>query len=198
VRGSTVLLLILAVSLFAGAASEGYDRLWEAHFLKNLTLPAAGHLQPATWFGILGAGAALLGLLAVHIAVKRLDAADPRAITGWLYALTGLRIAGTLAFALAGSFVQAVVAFWSLGIIGTLTAPLLNTWLNRNIESGSRATVLSMLSQSNALGQTVGGPFVGAVGTRWSIRSSLVLAAVLLSPTLALYHSINGRKELVQ
>lgn len=192
VRGSSILLLILAVSLFAGAASEGYDRLWEAHILKNLTLPAAGHLQPATWFGILSAGATLLGLLAAHIAVKRLDVANPRAITGWLYALTGLRIAGTLAFALAGSFVWAVVAFWSLGIIGTLTAPLFNTWLNQHIESESRATVLSMMSQSNALGQTVGGPFVGAVGTRWSIRSSLLLAAVLLSPTLALYHSVRG------
>lgn len=40
-----------------GAFSEGFDRLWEAHFLTGFTLPVVrlpwiGQLDPIAWFGI--------------------------------------------------------------------------------------------------------------------------------------------------
>jgi hypothetical protein len=50
-----------------------------------------------------------------------------------------------------------------------------------------RATVISMGSQANALGQTAGGPVIGAVGTLAGIRAALALAGLILSPALALY-----------
>lgn len=56
-----------------------------------------------------------------------------------------------------------------------------------NIPGSVRATVLSMLSQSNALGQTAGGPVVGWIGNRLSIRASLLAAAVLLVPIVCVY-----------
>ncbi|HVG00243.1 MAG TPA: MFS transporter, partial [Chloroflexia bacterium] len=37
VRASPVLLFFMALTLFAGASTEGMDRLWEAHFLQNFT-----------------------------------------------------------------------------------------------------------------------------------------------------------------
>ena len=44
------LLAILGIAAFAGMWSEGFDRLWEAHFL-DIGLPAIGGLDPVVWFG---------------------------------------------------------------------------------------------------------------------------------------------------
>lgn len=60
-------------------------------------------------------------------------------------------------------------------------------WLNQGLQPGVRATVISIGSQSNALGQVAGGPVVGAVGTLAGIRAALTVAALTLSPALLLY-----------
>jgi hypothetical protein len=56
-----VLSLLLMWAIVAGAASEGVDRLWEAHLLVNFSIPALGNLSPVTWFGILEAGGLIVG-----------------------------------------------------------------------------------------------------------------------------------------
>jgi hypothetical protein len=47
VRGHHVLLLIVVITFFAGAASEGFDRLWEAHLSKRW-LPEPGEWIPSS------------------------------------------------------------------------------------------------------------------------------------------------------
>lgn len=59
VRRTPVLILLLG-ELFYGVFSEGFDRLWEAHFLTNLnmpvlSLPVIGKLDPIAWFGVFAA-----------------------------------------------------------------------------------------------------------------------------------------------
>ncbi len=61
-----------------------------------------------------------------------------------------------------------------------------NTWLVRQIDPRVRATVLSMRGLLNALGQAGIGPAIGAVGNR-SLRAALVIAGLLITPTLVLY-----------
>jgi len=58
-----------------------------------------------------------------------------------------------------------------------------------------RATVISMGSQANALGQVAGGPAIGAVGTLAGIRAALVGAAITLSPSLWLYARAIRRRD---
>jgi DHA3 family tetracycline resistance protein-like MFS transporter len=41
-----VILLLIGVELFMGASSEAFDRLKEAHFLRDIGLPAVGQLDP--------------------------------------------------------------------------------------------------------------------------------------------------------
>jgi hypothetical protein len=94
---------------------------------------------------------------------------------------------GVLVFALTGSLVFAIGAFWLVGIARRLGEPLYLAWLNQGLEPGVRATVISMGSQSNALGQVAGGPAIGAVGTLAGIRAALAAAAITLSPALLLY-----------
>jgi hypothetical protein len=44
-----------------------------------------------------------------------------------------------------------------------------------------------MSGQSDAIGQVVGGPGVGAIGRWFSIRAALVTAGFILLPAIALY-----------
>jgi hypothetical protein len=61
-------------------------------------------------------------------------------------------------------------------------------WLNRNIDDSSvRATVISMTGQADAVGQTAGGPALGAIGNAWGIPAALLAGAVVLTPAIALY-----------
>ncbi|MFW9894147.1 MAG: MFS transporter, partial [Candidatus Thorarchaeota archaeon] len=64
VRKRSVLLTFLAIGVFIGLSSEGYDRLWTAHILENFRFPSAGNLNNQTWFGIMRFGSMLLTLAA--------------------------------------------------------------------------------------------------------------------------------------
>jgi MFS transporter, DHA3 family, tetracycline resistance protein len=69
-----------------------------------------------------------------------------------------------------------------------LKDPLYVTWLNKNVEDSSvRATVNSIASQSDAIGEVAGGPAIGVVGTVGSLRAALVATGLLLTPAIALY-----------
>lgn len=187
IRSQPILMLILFVTLFTGAASEGYDRLWEAHLIAEIGFPELAAISMPMWFGIIAALAGLLGLIVVGIVEKRLDVNNERIVLVGMFTLTGLKIAAMIAFAFSPSFSWALVALLLIGVIQSLSSPLYDTWLNLNIESSVRATVLSMMGQSNALGQTAGGPAVGWIGTRFSVRASLVAAAILLAPILIVF-----------
>jgi DHA3 family tetracycline resistance protein-like MFS transporter len=60
-------------------------------------------------------------------------------------------------------------------------------WVNQRLDSQVRATVISMSSQVDALGQIIGGPIVGAIGTLVSLRAALLSSAAILSPVLILF-----------
>jgi DHA3 family tetracycline resistance protein-like MFS transporter len=78
VRSRPVLLTLLAVTAFAGMSSEGFDRLWEAHFLKNYGLPELGGLDPVVCFGVINAGTLVLGFVAAEILGRVLDVGSGR------------------------------------------------------------------------------------------------------------------------
>lgn len=187
VRSQPILLLILLVTLLSGAASEGYDRLREAHLITDVGFPQAVPFSMAVWFGVIAALTAFLGIFAVRFTEKRLDVNNERLVMAGMFILTSLRVAAVLTFALSPNFWWALASLLLVGVIEAVSSPLYDTWLNMNIPSGVRATVLSMLSQSNALGQTAGGPIVGWIGNRLSIRASLTVAAVLLLPIAGVF-----------
>src|SRR4051812_30666904 len=108
-----------------------------------------------------------------------------------LLALAALSILGVLSFALAGNFVLALAAFGLKAVAGSLLYPLYNAWLVRQIDPQVCATVLSMSGQTNALGQAGVGPAIGAVGNR-SLRAALVVAGLLIIPTLRSTHARCG------
>ena len=54
--------------------------------------------------------------------------------------------------------------------------------------------MLSALGQGDALGQVVGGPIVGTIGTVMSIRAAMVAASVLHTGVLALLLRARGQR----
>jgi len=188
VRRTPVLLLILAISAFWGAWSEAYDRLGEAHVIRDVGLPSFVGLSFVVWFGVISAASLLLSLLVARPANRRLEHAERQTITRvLLFADIGL-IATVVVFGLAHAFWLALVAMLATNTIRGLVAPLFSSWLNQSItESSVRATVFSITSQADAIGQWTGGPAIGAVGNAFGIRAALVLGASLLSPAVALY-----------
>jgi MFS family permease len=107
-RHHPLLLLLTVVTLFNGAAAEGYERLWQIHLIEGIGFPDAA-VSMAVWFGLL--------------------------------------------IALAPNFTLAITAVLLLGVVSSVSDPVYATWLNTKLPSRNRATLLSMISQSDALGQ---------------------------------------------
>ncbi len=198
VRGRPVLLAILGIGLFLGLYSEGFDRLSTDHMLKSFVLPDFGGLQPVAWMGIIGIIGNFLSALATRFVERRLDMKDGRAMPRALFIISTLLLASIMGFALAGSFVMVVLMRWAVSILRTLHDPIETTWINQNVESNVRATVISIRGQVDAIGQVIGGPPVGLIGDTFGVRAALVASGLILSPVLYLYARVLRRsKEVV-
>ena len=101
--------------------------------------------------------------------------------------LNGVLVAGIASFALAPGFALALAGFWTLSIARRLEGPVTNTWINQQIPSEVRATVLSMNTQADSLGQFLGGPALGALARGVGLRAALLVTAGLLVPVQGLY-----------
>jgi MFS transporter, DHA3 family, tetracycline resistance protein len=189
-RGSALveILLLVGVAFFMGASSEAFDRLKEAHFLRDVGLPAVGDLDPVIWFGIFWLAGMILGFSAIGRLIKSVERRGREAVTQFLFGFTLLELGAMLLFALTGSTWVAIVALLGVFLARDLAGPLYDTWLNEQItDSSVRATVLSMSGQSNAIGQAGGGPVLGAIGNVWGIRAALATGALAIAPALGLY-----------
>lgn len=187
VQGRPVLIGLVAATVIEGAFSEGFDRLWEAHLLANFTLPALGSMDPVVWFGIINAAGMVVGLTGTELARRRVDVAARPGMARALLVLAGALTVSVAAFGLARSFAAAVAFRLIASACRAVMDPLYIGWLNRDLDSSVRATVISMSGQANALGQIAGGPAVGAVGSAVSLRAAMLTSAVLLTPAVAIY-----------
>jgi DHA3 family tetracycline resistance protein-like MFS transporter len=188
VRRRPVLLLILAISASWGAWSEGYDRLSDAHLLRDVGLPSFFGLSFVVWFGLISAASLVLAIFVARPANRRLEQVGQLTVTWVLVVLDIVLIASVVVFGLAGAFWLALVAMLFVNVARSLAMPLFTSWLNQSIDNSSvRATVMSITSQADAVGQWTGGPAIGAIGNAFGIRAALVTGAFLLSPAVALY-----------
>ncbi len=195
VRGRPMLLAILAIGLFYGLYSEGLDRLWTKHFLDNFAFPAIGNFEPVVWIGAMSTVGGLLATGATQLLLKRVNMTRPLSLAKVSFVITVLLVASLLGFALAGSFLVAVVTFWLISISRSLLGPLQSTWINQGLDSSVRATVISMSGQVDAIGQIGGGPAVGWIGNT-SIRAALAASGLILSPVLVLYARLLRRDDM--
>jgi DHA3 family tetracycline resistance protein-like MFS transporter len=183
-----VILLLVGVELFMGMSSEAFDRLKEAHFLRDIGLPAVGHLDPVVWFGLFWLAGLVLAFFGTGWLLKRFETGGRRLVTKALLTLTAMELGAMLVFALTGSTWLAIAALLGVFFARDLAGPLYTIWLNEQItDSSVRATVLSISGQANAVGQAGGGPVLGAIGNVWGIPAALATGAAAIAPALGLY-----------
>ena len=193
VRTSALLVALLGAQFFWGAASEGYDRLWDPHLLLDLSFPPFG-LPPVVGFGILSLAGTIVVVVTAQVVRRNVKRLDERVLPKVLIAIQIVRIGGRAAFALAPSLSVALVGWFVESMVRGSFYPLFNAWLIRRTDEDVRATVLSTTSVSSALGQVVGGPISGAIGNRYGIPLALLSSAFMLVPALGfLARATSGR-----
>jgi DHA3 family tetracycline resistance protein-like MFS transporter len=187
VKSSNVMLTIIATGVIFGMFSEGLDRLWTPYMLTDFTFPAIGNIKPVIWFGAISMVSAILTALSTKIFEKKVDLLSHQSTVGALLLIHILLIIGVIGFGFSASFIMAVAMYWLSTVFRELREPIYNAWINQNVTSNVRATVFSMCSQANAIGQVVGGPILGVIASVIAIRASIVVAGLILVPTIFLY-----------
>ena len=197
-RTRPLILTILAITVVAGLSGEGVDRLYQVHFLRDVGLPRFAGLSPVLWFGLISAGASLLGIGATWVVRRRLDLENHSHVTRLLFAFTAVRALAVAGFALAVNLYFAIAFIWVASVMRQAFSPVQRAWLNRSLDPANRATLFSVDGQADALGQIVGGPIIGVVASGISIRAALVASAALLAFALPLFARALGQAPLLR
>jgi len=185
VRARPTIINILGVGLIYGLYSEGWDRLWVKYLVDNFTLPNILGMNEVAFFGLLRAGGMLLSMLATRVIEKRLDASHAPAVARTMLSITGLLAGAIFVFAFSPALLISIAAVWLVSISRNMLGPLYDAWINQRLDSDTRATVISMSGQVDAIGQIASGPLAGIVSL-WSIRAAIAFASFLILPALPL------------
>jgi DHA3 family tetracycline resistance protein-like MFS transporter len=187
IRRSRALMLLAVAAALAGAASEPFDRLWQAKYLKEVHFPTFGGWSDLTWFGILNVASLLLGIALSTFARRRVkEVTSERTLTRIVASLMALQVVGLVIFGLSGGFLFATIGFFLYSRSRSLQRPFYSSWVIPMIDPDVRATALSAMGQADAIGQVVGGPAIGAIGTAVSLQAALLGGAALQAPAVAL------------
>jgi len=190
VRARPTLLAILGVGLVYGLYSEGWDRLWVKYLVDHFSLPSIFGMNEVAFFGLLRAGGMVLSIFAARIVEKRLDTNHAPSVARYMLGITMLLSGAILLFAFSPALVVSIAAVWLVSITRNVMEPLYNAWVNQRLDSDTRATVISMSGQVDAIGQVASGPIAGLISL-WSIRAAITGASLLLLPALPLISRAN-------
>lgn len=188
-----VLLVILVVGTLIGLYSEGFDRLWMKHLLESFSLPRlpllplAGdpeYINTLLWLGIISFVGMALTSLASGAAQRWVARPGTQPLVQGLFAAVVLLTICLFAFSLSTLLGFLLIFYWLIGILRTVINPLYTAWVNHRLDSEVRATVLSMSSQVDAIGQIMGGPLVGVVARAVSVKTGLLLTSSMLVPLI--------------
>jgi DHA3 family tetracycline resistance protein-like MFS transporter len=181
VRTSALLVTLLGAEFFWGAASEGWDRMSDAHLLLDLHFPPFG-LTPVVAFGVLSLVSTILIIATAQLVRRVVRRADEDLVSRLLVALQVVRIACQALFVLTPWSAVALVPYLINSMFRASFSPLFNAWLIRRTNEDVRATVLSTTSVSSALGQVGGGPISGAIANGYGIPLGLLSSVAMLVP----------------
>lgn len=190
VRQRPTLMVVLGVGFIYGLYSEGWDRLWVKYLVDSFAVPSLFGMNEIAFLGILRAAGMIFSILVTHRVEKHLDASHAPSIAKGMTWLTALLALGIFTFAFAPSLAMAVAAILLVSITRNVLGPLYDAWVNQRLDSDTRATVISMSGQVDAIGQIASGPLAGIVSL-WSIQAAIAFASFLLTPALPLIGRAN-------
>ena len=176
VRRNHVLVLVLVVAALHGMATEGFDRLSQLHLLRGTSFPDVGRVGLVLWFGVIEAVGLVLAIAATEILKRKADVASHAGTTRVLAGIDLLLVASVVAFGLLGAFWFALIAYWTVAFLRDVREPIFTAWVNRGLDSSTRATVNSVAGQMDAVGQIAGGPTIGIVAVWSGVPAAIAVA----------------------
>jgi DHA3 family tetracycline resistance protein-like MFS transporter len=177
IHGNTVLVSIAMVTFLWGLASEGFDRLYGAHFIADYDLSESESIY---WFGTFYAVAFLLNIVVLRYVEKHVEGRYADVLL-----LTNAVLIGTMiVFSWTGHFFIAIAMYWVTSALRNVNYPLMSIITNERLQSKGRATTLSMFGQLDAFGQIAGGPLVGLLALYTSVAGGITTSALLILPVL--------------
>jgi DHA3 family tetracycline resistance protein-like MFS transporter len=198
VRGSSILMVVVGITLFFGLASEGRDRLWEAQMLENVPFPTPGSFDTVFWFGVIAVVGLALGLVTTEFIRRRIKTEKQTAAIRIQFVLTTVVIGSIVLFGVAQSFLLAATMIMLNSVMRGANHTISSAWINKELTSKARATVLSMLGQIDAVGQILGGILMGVIANVLGLRAAMIGVGLLLLPTLLLYrlaHRVTTQRD---
>lgn len=181
VRADRVILVVL-VATFLVNGGLTFGRLTEQR-LVALGMPV--HPDPIVWFGAVGLAGAGLGAGALRVVEARIQGAGVARRAYALACATG--VAGLLVFASAPDAPTAVAGVLLVsGIADPVVRATGVVWLNRRTTTAVRATVHSLLSEAENLGEITFGSALALVAGVASASAAIIGAATLFAITTVL------------
>jgi len=184
VQGAFMLYFFYSSQPFALALLGRPDMVWVAGALTAL-------------FGLSG----VIGNLFVARVMKSRFGASPTRLLAWCATGTAVLVAAIGLIGLAAPadgdivwFAGMVVVFVLFGVVFGIAGPVRQAYINRQIPTAERATVLSIDAFFGDAGAMVGQPAFGWFATRTSIPLGYLASSVLLGFVAPLYHR-SGRAE---
>ena len=180
VRSRPRLRVLVMVVVLMAMGSVAFDRLGYVHFLDNLgvgDLDASGASLLA--IGIIFFAAAVGGIAVSLVTQRQLDSGHGVVRVGM----------GLFFFAMIGGAVAAATSAVVVIGLGMLlqdsmreaTWPIMEAWANRDAPSEVRATVHSMVGQTNSIGEIGGGLLFGAITEATSVPVALAGGAAFFA-----------------
>jgi predicted MFS family arabinose efflux permease len=112
---------------------------------------------------------------------------DHKVVVRSLFLINAFQLNAILLLALTSNFELAFLAYCATFALSYAYDPYYIAWLNQNVDSSVRATVISMNSQAESLGRIGGAPLIGFVAAISSVRAAMTIAGLLMIVPLLLF-----------
>lgn len=195
IRINSYLSLIVVAAGIYGMFSEGFDRLWTAYMVNYVAFPTFLSLTIEVWIGVISVTTIICTYIGLAVVKRAVNTNDARAVTAAFWYMLIVIFVAAIFYSQSTQFPMAVGLLWLIFTLRESTGPLYQSVLNKNSEQHHKATVFSIASQSNALGQIAGGPILGFIATTISLRAGLESTALALIPTLSLFYLARRKQK---
>jgi DHA3 family tetracycline resistance protein-like MFS transporter len=115
---------------------------------------------------------------------RRADLQSDHGVERTIELVTGAMIVTTVLFGLATSFWMGALLIIAITGVWESADPVIDAWVNRGLDPRSRATINSLASQANAIGQVAGGRVFGGIALAASTPAALVIAGLVQLPSM--------------
>ena len=187
VRRDPSLLAVALSATVAAGAWEANDRLSVLR-LFDLGLTQLDGREAVLFFGAVWFVMSALAIPMMAWLRRRLEQADQRSARRDAFLLARfltIAAAGALALALSPWFTIALIGWAVLDVAGETAYSLTEAMANRHADSSVRATVVSFVGQSQAVGEVSIGLALGTVAQIVTVPVALAIAAVLFAVSAA-------------